>query len=696
MQKETINLLAFHQIKIKKLNYFTTTTYFQHNGTHSQDKRFDIVFVTNKKLSAVMIIWIVQGARSILIKWNVIQIPITDIDGLWTYIHFSYSLKAEQEKYQTVIISAVYPKFLILVVSGSDLDLYPGFNGQFSSPIIKLGHGSNVSTEAELKEFVFPIKPVCDKQYESNLVQRIKKYDAQQKEIYKMRITYSQRSMPLEVDLNGIQPSNNHRIWHSELQLTIRRQIRMLNYWVIEIYNHGQWLGKFEGGSYALATYNHTNIQGAGNANQYQYIKHQDKHTEFHNIYLAYNRSKRQAYSAIWFKDRMQEKTFGKVNHFLVILQSICWKRPAYNGYVADFKFILCQDAFNPAFKPGDEPKLPRTQLLKLRSLSHQTPEAKPDQVFQEGDERILNQQLINPNLYQIFKCQKVWLWILGEIFTKNVKYDILKWVTDNQQSGYVKKDTHFLKQQILNSIRLFHMEILREFGLISITFIPQIENKGVGILKYGDKDYKSVTLDVFHTKLTYLRLIIGGRYEIIFIYKYGIIYILVMFQEQYSREVMDHFMRHQRNSKTLPPNVIQSPRLIVQRRLKWSQYQLLINTNYHLQLSMKQLQQKKIHSPLNFSISGWLVQIHISQDGSMITHQQRVGNKNAERLGDRTLAVWASPISDGIYAFATYTQTNLNGAGNPNLNKAHTYGKDLTSWHFIRFGSIQGKKRDN
>ena len=46
---------------------------------------------------------------------------------------------------------------------------------------------------------------------------------------------------------------------------------------------------------------------------------------------------------------------------------------------------------------------------------------------------------------------------------------------------------------------------------------------------------------------------------------------------------------------------------------------------------------------------------------------------KNAERLGDRTLAEWASPISDGIYAFATYTYTNLNGAGNPNLNKAHT-----------------------
>ena len=53
--------------------------------------------------------------------------------------------------------------------------------------------------------------------------------------------------------------------------------------------------------------------------------------------------------------------------------------------------------------------------------------------------------------------------------------------------------------------------------------------------------------------------------------------------------------------------------------------------------------------------------------------------NKYAERLGDRTLAVWASPRSHVIYAFATYTYTNLNGAGNPNLFKSVPYGKDLT-----------------
>ena len=66
--------------------------------------------------------------------------------------------------------------------------------------------------------------------------------------------------------------------------------------------------------------------------------------------------------------------------------------------------------------------------------------------------------------------------------------------------------------------------------------------------------------------------------------------------------------------------------------------------------------------------------------------------NKNAERLGDRTLAVWASPRSDGIFAFATYTYTNLNGAENQNLYKAVPYDKDLT--HFIFFAYSKDKKK--
>ena len=55
----------------------------------------------------------------------------------------------------------------------------------------------------------------------------------------RMRITYSQKSMLLEVGSSGIPPSNNHGIWHSELLSMIKRQIRMLNYWEIEIYQLG-------------------------------------------------------------------------------------------------------------------------------------------------------------------------------------------------------------------------------------------------------------------------------------------------------------------------------------------------------------------------------------------------------------------------------------------------------------------------
>ena len=41
---------------------------------------------------------------------------------------------------------------------------------------------------------------------------------------------------------------------------------------------------------------------------------------------------------------------------------------------------------------------------------------------------------------------------------------------------------------------------------------------------------------------------------------------------------------------------------------------------------------------------------------------------------------------ADGIYALATYTYTNLNGAGNANLFKIVRYGTELTEWHFIYF----------
>lgn len=47
--------------------------------------------------------------------------------------------------------------------------------------------------------------------------------------------------------------------------------------------------------------------------------------------------------------------------------------------------------------------------------------------------------------------------------------------------------------------------------------------------------------------------------------------------------------------------------------------------------------------------------------------------NKNAELLGDRTLAAWLD--KSGNYALATYTYDDMFGKGNPNVNLAVPHG---------------------
>lgn len=81
---------------------------------------------------------------------------------------------------------------------------------------------------------------------------------------------------------------------------------------------------------------------------------------------------------------------------------------------------------------------------------------------------------------------------------------------------------------------------------------------------------------------------------------------------------------------------------------------------------------------PEEYSIGGWfkwrgtkMEQWHL---GFRMHINKGQNNANVAKLGDRALALWAS--NSGIYAFATYTYTNLNGAGNPNVFKNVPYNK--------------------
>jgi hypothetical protein len=55
-------------------------------------------------------------------------------------------------------------------------------------------------------------------------------------------------------------------------------------------------------------------------------------------------------------------------------------------------------------------------------------------------------------------------------------------------------------------------------------------------------------------------------------------------------------------------------------------------------------------------------------------------------KRGDRDLAAWVSK-NPPEYHFTTYTYTDLNGGGNPNVYKNTPYGLYLPLWHFIYFG---------
>lgn len=75
-----------------------------------------------------------------------------------------------------------------MIIGGADLKLYPGFNGQISQPILKLGPGAHVATEEEFKQFVLSCNPQpvldCKGNSESLLINGIKKYEATSKDVY--------------------------------------------------------------------------------------------------------------------------------------------------------------------------------------------------------------------------------------------------------------------------------------------------------------------------------------------------------------------------------------------------------------------------------------------------------------------------------------------------------------------------------
>lgn len=99
---------------------------------------------------------------------------------------------------------------------------------------------------------------------------------------------------------------------------------------------------------------------------------------------------------------------------------------------------------------------------------------------------------------------------------------------------------------------------------------------------------------------------------------------------------------------------------------------------------------------PKEYAVSGWFKWRTVKMEPWHLAFRLHINkgeeNANVAKLGDRGLALW--PSNSGVYAFATYTYTNLNGAGNPNVYQTVSYGKEMTAWHFIYFGYSRELKK--
>lgn len=94
---------------------------------------------------------------------------------------------------------------------------------------------------------------------------------------------------------------------------------------------------------------------------------------------------------------------------------------------------------------------------------------------------------------------------------------------------------------------------------------------------------------------------------------------------------------------------------------------------------------------PNEYSCSGWFKWSPLKNQkpwhlGFRLTINDKDINKNASRLGDRTLAFWVGKAGGNLH-FPTYSYSNLNGAGQANLVRNIRHRNRHVKWHFIYYG---------
>lgn len=340
------------------------------------------------------------------------NIEYGDIEAEWTYIYFSYSNVVRKavalvnyvdntvERLEFDVTHPV-PTYLRFILGGTDKGNYPGFNGQFTRQVVKVGQGAFFDSAEDVITYAKQCNPKPGKDCTEKVVQNVWKdnksfiVDERKPSAF---VTDESAAFPEEYAVSGWfkWTGEDPQPYHLLFRLTQNQA---------EQNGNSQKLGdrtlaafaSFEGEqSLLFATYSYTDLNNHGVPNVHQSVPHRQGISTWHHIYFGYSRQERRALAMVWLPTGKVVVEFEQVNHFvskqLFLYGAKDQFYPSYYGWIYKLQVHLCDfDPNHEPSKPFPTPIPPRPPAPHPHALS-QHPHALRRHAPRQGNLRRLRQ----------------------------------------------------------------------------------------------------------------------------------------------------------------------------------------------------------------------------------------------------------------------------------------------------------------
>lgn len=252
-------------------------------------------------------------------------------------------------------ISGKHPRLdsIYFQIGGKD-ETYPGFSGQFSRPVLRLGYGTFFSSEQEVLNYVLSCNhvPQPDCQAKGGL----KAISSKKSKFNGKPITTGDKFG--YSDTYGVQgwfkwngAEGDKESILIRLASTPKTQEGALNSNILTI------LFDPKNQTLSYLTYSYSDSLGGGDDKVSQTMEGKSFAKEWFHIYFAYNRVHRQADVIVEHAAGKGQLTFSNVNHYITNTLYLFYGKDdvtekAFDGWIYGLDLMICDITYSPAPKP--------------------------------------------------------------------------------------------------------------------------------------------------------------------------------------------------------------------------------------------------------------------------------------------------------------------------------------------------------